>query len=704
MTMQDWPPVDELTWTAPDLALAQADAPLGLRQQVQKAMAPDGSLARAWPGYRQRPEQWKMASAVAQAIQEHACLVVEAGTGVGKTLAYLVPILLSGKRILLSTASKTLQDQLYGRDLPALVAALGLPVRCALLKGRSSYVCLHRLQLAHQQVELESGRSAATLAQLQRWSMLTRTGDLAELPALQDNAPILPWVTSTRDNCLGSQCPRLRDCHLLAARRQALAADVLVVNHHLFFADTSARESSMAELLPTADVLVFDEAHQLNEIGIQCLGLQLGTAQLHALATQLLESGLQCAQGFADWRMLSTQLHEAVQAVYSAAAGGNAETGMIAWPDVVPQGLAAGPWHDAWAGLLSANQAVLQALVVLQGAAAQLLHLQEQFALLQQQLQQLSQPCAPAQVRWLDMSGAQLRVVQSPLTIATAMQGWLAGSAAGAAGQAAKSWIFTSATLGLDAGLSWFVERCGLDSVPVLRLASPFNYSQQAAWFVPPGMPPPADPAHSQALARWLAPRAQRLGGRTLVLTTSLRALRAIGAELSRCFPDPAVLQVLVQGQAPKTRLLELFRQGASRAQGGCVLVASMSFWEGVDLPGDALQLVVIDKLPFPPPQDPLVQASSKSLVLKGRSAFSAYSVPEAALALKQGAGRLIRSETDRGLLVVGDQRLVSMGYGKRLQAALPPMRRLNSQEEFDQALQDLVNLTRASTTGPMRP
>jgi ATP-dependent DNA helicase DinG len=338
--------------------------------------------------------------------------------------------------------------------------------------------------------------------------------------------------------------------------------------------------------------------------------------------------------------------------------------------------------------------------------APDLTRLQERAQTLADRVGLFSQPCPDSAVRWADASGLQLRMVESPLDIAELVATRLMPPTEGGA-EPKRAWIFTSATLGSDAQLSWFVDSCGLADARVLRVASPFNYAQQAAVYVPRSLPRPNDPAHSQALASWLAPAARQLGGRTLVLTTSLRALRSIGEVLEACFRDPQEMAVLVQGKASKRRLLERFRLGSTKGQGGCILVASMSFWEGVDLPGDALQLVVIDKLPFPPPHDPLVEARCRRLEQAGRSSFSAYSIPEAAIALKQGAGRLIRSETDRGILVVGDNRLVTMGYGKRLMAALPPMRRLVSDAEFDEALEALnapTAFTRASTTVPHCP
>jgi ATP-dependent DNA helicase DinG len=342
----------------------------------------------------------------------------------------------------------------------------------------------------------------------------------------------------------------------------------------------------------------------------------------------------------------------------------------------------------------------MAALSTVSEIAPDFVRLHERADAMTQRLQAFAGPCAPGAVRWVD-AGAQLRLVESPLDIAKAVREKLLRT--GAEEASTKAWIFTSATLGDDAKLSWFTEPCGLEEARVLRVGSPFDYAAQAAVYVPRDLPKPSDPAHSAQVAELAAEGALRLGGRTMVLTTTLRALRAIGEAMERRFGESGSIEVLVQGQWPKRRLIERFREGAQGGQRGCVLVASASFWEGVDVPGDALQLVVIDKLPFPPPGDPLVEARTQRLEAQGRSAFNDYFVPEAAVALKQGAGRLIRRETDQGVLVVCDTRMATMGYGRRLMAALPPMRVLKSKGELLETLEGLGagNVTRASTMDP---
>jgi ATP-dependent DNA helicase DinG len=665
---------------------------MSLEDPVREAFAPGGVLSRAADHFRPRAGQTEMALAVACAIERSGALVVEAGTGVGKTFSYLVPALLSGERVLLSTATKTLQDQLYGRDLPRLVEALGLPVRTALLKGRASYLCLHRMESARRDTGLVDRASMRSLAKIEQWSQGTRTGDLAELPGLDERSPLIPLVTSTRENCLGAQCPKFRQCHVNQARKEALAADVVVINHHLFFADLAVRESGMAELLPTVRVAIFDEAHQLNETGVQFLGHQLTTGQLLDLARDTLAGGLQFARGLADWQGVVSALERAAREL-RLAVGRTAPGARLRWVGEAPEGVRASAWNESLTLLRDALGQALDTLSTVSEIAPDFERLIERAGELSRRVERFAAACDPDSVRWVD-AGTQLRLIESPLDIAQAVRTKLLRE--GQDEPSARSWIFTSATLGDDDRLSWFTEPCGLAQADVLRVESPFDYASQAALYVPRELPRPNDPAHSGAVAQVAAEGARRLGGRTMVLTTTLRALRAIGDELQSRFAGSGELEVLVQGQWPKRRLIERFREGNAHGGPGCVLVASASFWEGVDVPGEALQLVVIDKLPFPPPNDPLVEARSQRLEAQGRNAFNEYFVAEAAVALKQGAGRLIRRESDHGVLAVCDTRLATMGYGRRLLAALPPMRKLESREEWLQALEAL---TRTSTT-----
>lgn len=664
---------------------------MSLHDQVAAAFAQDGWLSRAEPHFRPRAGQTEMAMAVAQTIEDGGVLVVEAGTGVGKTFSYLVPALLSGQRVLVSTATKALQDQLYLRDLPRLVQALGLPLRVARLKGRSSYVCLHRLGQVHQSKVPLDPQVLRAVARVQDWSRGTRSGDLAELPGLAENSTVAALVTSTKDNCVGSSCAHWEQCHVNTARAQALQADVCVVNHHLFFADMEVRDSGVAQLLPTAGVVVIDEAHQLNETGIQFAGWVLGTRQLQSYIKDVLADVTLHARGLADWMQLLGQLEQALNE-WRAVGAGIAPGSRLRWLGAAPEGVS----DKAWRGGLHAVGQSLRALLLVLAKVAETAHalvaLYERGARLLSQLASFAQPVPDDAVRWLEVTRHHLRLMESPLTIAHLMRAHMQPQETDdPASQPSKAWVFTSATLGDDEDLRWFTETCGLRQAQVLRVDSPFDYASQAVLYVPEDIPEPAQQvAHSAAVAQLAGDGAAALGGRTLVLTTTLKALGAIGQQLQQRFGLLEPMDVLVQGQGPKHVLMERFRAGTLHGR-GCILVASSTFWEGVDIPGDALQLVVIDKLPFPPPDDPLVEARSRQMEMLGRSPFADYMLPEACMALKQGAGRLIRRETDQGILVVADARLRTKAYGKRLVAALPPMQRIGTQEAWQQALLQLV-------------
>ena len=667
---------------------------MSLQDLVRATFAPGGLLSRTVEEFTPRQGQTDMAAAIARTMEDGGVLVVEAGTGIGKTFSYLVPALLSGTRVLLSTATKTLQDQLFGRDLPRLIQALGLPVSTALLKGRGSYLCLHRLDLARHDASLSERPALRTLAKIEQWAQVTRTGDLAELPGLDERSPMIPLITSSRDNCLGSPCPQFRNCHVNQARREAMAAELVVINHHLFFADLAVRESGMAELLPSVQTVIFDEAHQLNETGVQFLGTQLTTGQWLDFARDILVSGLQHARGLADWQILASDTEYAARNL-RLVVGKTLPGAKLRWVGVAPEQVNEQAWKDAVESLHAAGTRAMLGLETVREMAPDLGRLSERGSALVGRLEFFAGACEHDSVRWLDV-GAQLRLVESPLDIAQTVQTRLIKPMAGDSAQ--RSWIFTSATLGADARLRWFTEPCGLLDAEILTVGSPFDYASQAALYLPRHLPKPNDPAHSAQVAEFVARVAPVIGGRTLVLTTTLRALRAVSEALQQHYFDSKRLEILVQGQQTKRELMARFRQGGQGGAAGCILVASASFWEGVDVPGDALQMVVIDKLPFPPPNDPLVEARSKRLEANGRNVFNDYFMPEAAIALKQGAGRLIRRESDRGLLVVCDTRLALMGYGRRLLAALPPMRQINSEEELAEALNAL---TRPSTMDP---
>ncbi|MEI8169325.1 MAG: ATP-dependent DNA helicase [Rhodoferax sp.] len=667
---------------------------MSLQEVVGDAFTPDGLLSRTIEAFMPRAGQTEMASAVARTIDNGGVLVVEAGTGIGKTFSYLVPALLSGNRVLVSTATKTLQDQLFGRDIPQLVKVLGLPVRTALLKGRSSYLCLYRLEIARHDLNLPEHLAARTLAKVEQWAQVTQTGDLSELPGLDERSPVIPFVTSSRDNCLGAQCPQFRDCHVNLARRKALAADVVVVNHHLFFADLAVRDSGVAELLPSVQTVIFDEAHQLNETGVQFMGNQLTTGQLLDFARDLMAVGLLHARGLLDWHALASELEHAARDL-RLVVGKSYPGAKLRWVGESPELVDAIEWKEAMDAVHASCIKVNFGLETVSEIAPELVRLSERNQEFIDRINFFSGSCQLDSVRWLDV-GIQLRLVESPLDICNTVKSRMIQANDELVGR--KSWIFTSATLGNDAKLRWFTEPCGLDEAEILKVESPFDYSAQAVVYVPQHLPKPNDPTHSAQVAEFVANAAAVIGGRTLVLTTTLRALKVVADSLRQWFSNSKNLDILEQGEMPKRELIERFRLGNQDGRAGCILVASASFWEGVDVPGDALQMVVIDKLPFPPPSDPQVEARSKRLESNGKSVFNSYFMREAALALKQGAGRLIRHESDRGILVICDTRVSSMGYGRRLLAALPPMRRINSEAEM--AI-ELNALTRPSTMDP---
>ena len=682
-----------------------------LLQSVETVFTSDGVLAQATPHFKPRSGQTEMALAVAETISNGGELVVEAGTGVGKTFAYLVPVLLSGQRALVSTATKALQDQLFSRDIPNLVEVLKLPIRVALLKGRGSYLCTLRLSQARQSIDASLKIHAHALSKIETWSHSTRTGDLSELSGLDDRSPVIPLVTSTRDNCLGSPCPNFKSCHVNLARKDAMAADVVVINHHLFFADLNVRETGMAELLPSVQTVVFDEAHQLNEIGINFLGRHLSTSQLLELTRDILGAGIQMARGLVDWTLICNVMEKATRDLRLTAQ--HARPGSrLRWAEPIPDDIETASWLTAMAQLQVALNAAQTAVDTVSEITPDFVRLHERINMQLALIDHFQEACAEGSVRWLEV-GSQLRLVESPLDISMAVQTLMLNrtpeelhkisshenSVSTDSNTSSRSWIFTSATLGEDEKMKWFTEPCGLSHAQKLRVASPFDYESKSAIYVPKSMPKPNDATHTRAVAAWVEKYARQLGGRTLVLTTTLNAMRTIGEALTAALGQTGELEVLVQGQGPKRRLMERFREGAEQGGMGCILVASASFWEGFDVPGDALQLVVIDKLPFPPPNDPLVEARSQRLECLGKSSFSDYSLPEAAVALKQGAGRLIRSENDRGLLVVCDPRLTGMSYGKRLMSSLPPMRRIDNELDFEAAV---LELTKTSTMNPI--
>jgi ATP-dependent DNA helicase DinG len=627
-----------------------------------------GPLERALPDFRVRREQLRMAQRVAGALAERQSLVVEAGTGTGKTFAYLVPALLSGARVLISTGTRTLQDQLFSRDLPLVSTALGRPARVALLKGRANYLCRYRLErtaTAGEQLALAEGAMTAAsgsrsmLARIARWARSTRRGDLAEVRGLSDAHPVWAQVTSTRENCLGVRCPEISRCHVAQARRDALEADVVIVNHHLLLADLALKEDGFGDLLGTADAVILDEAHQIPDLATQFFGAHVSTRQVETLLKDLrVELALQAAQaGRAPGRVAApaaAALQATEESLQQLRAALPPLTGRSAWVG------AGGAMDCAVRRLIESLEAVTSvassdeaggALAALGTRAAELAASLAQIAAIDELEGTRTFESSP---RGVSLSVTPFDISQRFRTLVEARRG---------------AWIFTSATLSLGEEFGHFTGRLGLSDCPTLRIESPFDHERQSLLYLPTGLPDPADAHYVAGVIDTAVPLIEAAGGGAFVLFTSHRAL-AHGATLLRArWGKASPFRLYVQGEAPRERLLEAFR-----ADGNGVLLGTASFWEGVDVKGEALRLVVIDKLPFASPEDPLVRARIEHLAAKGGNAFRDYQLPEAALALKQGAGRLIRSEDDYGVVAICDPRMTARAYGRTFLAALPPM------------------------------
>ncbi|WP_206952294.1 ATP-dependent DNA helicase [Trinickia acidisoli] len=714
-------------------ALAAALAPRR-RSELDEIFANDGLLARAIDGYRPRASQIEMACAVAAAMEASGrampepamfeaqrrparrlrsdadaradtasrspgdsaqadagdagenTLIVEAGTGTGKTFAYLVPAMLWGGKVVVSTGTKHLQDQLFQRDIPTVRDALAVPVSVAMLKGRANYLCHYYLQRTADNGRLPSRQDTAYLQDIVRFAKITRTGDKAELASVPETAAVWSMVTSTRENCLGQECPHYKDCFVMQARREAQQADIVVVNHHLFFADIMLRDTGMAELLPTANTIVFDEAHQLPETATLFFGDTLSTAQLLELARDTVAEGLAHARDAVEWVKLGAALERAARDV------------RLAFKDDTMRVSAAQLGDDhALYGALDALEAALDAVA---GALAGQAERAESLGAclrrtreLQDQLARwtslpedktddadktVEAPAAPQaggssraapvdfneRIRWVEVFAHSVQLHETPLSVAPIFAKQRAG--------VPRAWIFTSATLSVRGDFTHYAAQMGLDARRSMTLPSPFDYGTQGLLYVPRNLPQPSSPAFTDAVFEAALPAIEAAGGGVFFLCTTLRAVDRIAGKLreiieARGWSTP----LLTQGDASRTELLDRFR-----AYGNAILVGSQSFWEGVDVRGDALSLVVIDKLPFAPPDDPVLSARLDALTKKGLSPFAVHQVPQAVITLKQGAGRLIRAETDRGVLMICDTRLVDKPYGRRIWQSLPPFKR----------------------------
>jgi ATP-dependent DNA helicase DinG len=631
--------------------------------ELDAAFAGGGALAAAVPDFRARPQQLEMARAIAAAIAELRPLVAEAGTGTGKTFAYLVPALLYGGKVIVSTGTKTLQDQLFQRDLPLVRDALKVPGTVALLKGRANYVCHHHLEHALHDGRFASRADVADLHRIAEFARVSASGDKGELAGVSESSPVWTHVTSTRDDCLGSECPRHRECFVMNARKEALQADVVVVNHHLFFADVVLRDEGLAELLPACNTVVLDEAHQLPDTATLFFGEQVTAGQLADLARDAEAAGLADARESRDIPEAAGSLGADVKRVRAAL---GRETGK--------RPRAAACAHPGFAdelARLGADLADLDAALAVHAARSEdLERCAERARELGARLAKWLASDDPAWVRWLDVTPNGWQLHASPLSVAEIFSRQI--------GDTARAWIFTSATLAVGGDFGHFQQALGLEGATTACWDSPFDYARQALLYVPKDLPAPNRPEHTDAVVDLAVPVLRASGGRAFLLFTTLRALERARARLAARLAEAGLpFPVLAQGEQPRNELLTRFRE-----LGNAVLLGSQSFWEGVDVRGEALSVVVIDKLPFAPPDDPVVAARLDHLARQGRNAFFDYQLPEAAINLKQGAGRLIRSEADRGVLVICDERLVDRPYGRRIWRSLPPMRRTRDMAE----------------------
>jgi ATP-dependent DNA helicase DinG len=639
-------------------------------QDLTELFGPDGPLARSLPGYAPRNEQLAMAEHVVAALEGRETLIVEAGTGTGKTFAYLVPALVSGRRVIVSTGTRALQDQLYHRDLPAICGALGRPVRVALLKGRANYLCRHRLEIAEQQAYARGLRRevATALPKVRAWSHVTKRGDIAELPGLGEADPEWPWVTSTRENCLGSECPVFDECFVLAARREAQAADIVVVNHYLLMADLVLKEEGFGDLLPGADAIVIDEAHQLPDIAAQFLGYSVSTRQLSAIVKDAQGELLLAHQMGGGVDAALTGLDAQVASVVAATAGVDSRIDHAQWPERL---------IEALNGLAARTSELADALAPIagegQGAFARLRERLEESSV---RLHALTAEEADGGVRWAETSARSVSCHYAPVDVATQLAALLEAQSC--------AWVLTSATLAVGEDFSHYKRRSGLARARSIRFESPFDFANQALLYLPKGLGDPGAPGHTRAVVRAALPVLEASGGRAFLLFTSHRALREAAEELLVEWGNEPPVPVLVQGDGSRDHLLRRFREA-----GNAVLLGTGSFWEGVDVKGTALSVVIIDKLPFAAPDDPLLKARLDTIREQGGNPFFDEQVPQAVIALKQGVGRLIRDQGDFGVVMICDTRLVTKGYGRAFIQSLPPMKRTRELGEVQQFLRE---------------
>ena len=605
-----------------------------------------------------------MAEHIEHVLADGGVFIAESGTGTGKTFAYLVPALLSGKKVVISTGTKHLQDQIFRGDLPLVREALSIPVAAALLKGRSNYLCLHRLHQAQSDGQLES-QDAQYLQQVRDWSHLTHTGDISEASDVPEGASVWSHVTSTSDNCLGSQCPVFDDCHVRKARKAALEADILVVNHHLFFADLVLRDEGFGRLLPGVDAVVFDEAHQLPDIASLFFGQSVSRSQIEGLCRDSVAEELREQSGIDGLRKAIDQVMKAAADLRLSFSG---EAIRSAWDQFATK-----TRQDSLIALVDKMSVFSELLVVAAEHGEGLNNCYRRSLEILDRLDSFRDGGGSESVRWLETSRHGFTLYMTPLDISRPFLE--------RASIDEHSWVFTSATLAIDGSFNHFQRQFGLDEADTMQWPSPFDYENRTLMYLPEGLPQPNHMDYTQQVVDAAVPVLEASGGRAFMLFTSFRALNIAAGLL----PDRLDYPLLVQGEAPKQELLQRFRE-----QGNAILLGTSSFWEGVDVRGEALSCVIIDKLPFAAPDDPVLQARGKALENQGRNAFMEYQLPQAVIALKQGSGRLIRDEHDSGVLMLCDPRLLSKGYGKIFLASLPPMPKTRALEQVQTFFENL--------------
>ena len=630
-------------------------------QDLAEFFGSSSPLQSLLPGFQPRAGQAWMAEAVADALAKNGQLVVEAGTGTGKTFAYLLPALMSGRKTIISTGTKALQDQLYHRDLPLISKAVGRPVTAALLKGRANYLCLQRLDsvAGHS----AAGTLAADLKAVSRWRHRTTSGDRAELTEVAEDSAVWPLVTSMVDNCLGSKCPAYQECHVVKARRGAQECDLVVVNHHLLLADLAMKEEGFIEFLPGAEAIILDEAHQIPDLAAQFFGISLGSRELERLFDELRAATMPVSQPELQRRIDKAQTALKVLRADAPRDQGRYELSAIL-PDI----------REPVDGLRSALQKLQQGVSQLADASIEIDKMHEQLLGVIERLSHLVSDDTWDGLHWLDVNPRSVRLHLTPLDVADTLRGMIDNGH--------QSWIFTSGTLAIGEDFSHYTERMGLSAATGLTFPSPYALEEHGLIWLPPGLPQPSDPEHTAEMLERVVPLLKMTAGGMFCLFTSHRALNSARKWFKSRRKRLAGRPLLVQGDAPRDDLLRRFRE-----HGNAVLLGTGSFWEGVDVRGPALTVVAIDKLPFASPADPLMMARLEYIRRQGGNGFTEHQLPLAALALKQGAGRLLRDQSDFGVIVLCDPRITGKNYGSVFLKCLEPMRSTESKTEVKQFL-----------------